>query len=197
MKSKAIVFGGLVIGLLGVIGYQQGQVSAAKAGIAPAKVGVVSIDKILKNSKKHEAWKKTMDTEEQRIRAEFDKAKSELDLLQADMKTRTVGSADFLKLNREYAEKKAILEAKDGYYQQEVEQRVKEWTESLYKDIQKRTEEAAKKNGLDIVISREDVEYPSVSMRDMLLTIRTNKVMYYAASLDITDEVLAVLDAGN
>jgi Skp family chaperone for outer membrane proteins len=197
MKSKAILFGGLVIGLLGVMGYQQGRVEAAKAGIAPAKVGVVSIDKILKNSKKHEAWKKTMDAEEQRIRAEFDKAKSELDLLQADMKTRTKGSADYLKLNRDYAEKKAILEAKDGYYQQEVEQRVKEWTESLYKDIQKRTEEMAKKNGLDIVISREDVEYPSVSMRDMLLTIRTNKVMYYAAQLDITDEVLAVLDAGN
>ena len=113
------------------------------------------------------------------------------------MKTRTVGSADFLKLNREYAEKKAMLEAKDGYYQQEMEQRVKEWTEKLYQDIQKKTEDMAKKNGLDIVLTREDTEYPSVSMRDMLLTIRTNKVMYYAASLDITDEVLAVLDAGN
>jgi Skp family chaperone for outer membrane proteins len=34
-------------------------------------------------------------------------------------------------------------------------------------------------------------------MRDLLLTIRTNKVLYYAESLDITAEVLAALDAGN
>ncbi|NLH16526.1 MAG: OmpH family outer membrane protein [Phycisphaerae bacterium] len=197
MKSKGIVFGGLLIGLLTMIGYQQGQVSAAKSAVSPAKVGVVSIDKILKNSKKHEAWKKTMDAEEARIRAEFDKAKSELDLLQADMKTRTKGSEDYQKLGREYAEKEALLKAKDSYYEQEMTTKVQAWTETLYQDIQKRVGEVAKKNGLDIVIAREDTEYPAVSMRDLLLTIRTNKVMYYSDSLDITDEVLASLDAGN
>ncbi len=197
MRSKGIVFGGLAIGLLTVIGYQQGQVSAAKSAIAPAKVGVMSIDKILKNSKKHDAWKKTMDDEEKRIRAEFDKAKSELDLLQADMKTRTRGSEDYQKLGREYAEKEALLKAKDSYYEQEMTTKVQAWTESLYQEIQKRVGEVAKKNGLDIVIAREDTEFPAVSMRDLLLTIRTNKVMYYADSLDITDEVLSALDGGN
>jgi len=197
MKSKAIIFGGLVIGLLGVVGYQQGRVEAAKAGIAPAKVGVVSIDAILKGSKKHEAWKKVMDAEEQKIRAEFDKFKSELDLLQADMKTRTKGGDDYQRLNREYAEKEALLKAKDSYYQQEMTQKVQDWTEKLYQDIQKKVADTAKKNGLDMVIGREDPDFPAVSMRDLLLTIRTNKVLYYAESLDITAEVLAALDAGN
>lgn len=197
MKSKAIIFGGLVIGLLGVMGYQQGRVEAAKAGITPAKVGVVSIDAILKSSKKHEAWKKVMDADEQKIRAEFDKAKSELDLLQADMKTRTKGGDDFQRLNREYSEKEALLKAKDSYYQQEMTQKVQDWTEKLYQDIQKKVAETAKKNGLDLVIGREDPDFPAVSMRDLLLTIRTNKVLYYSDALDITSEVLAALDAGN
>jgi Skp family chaperone for outer membrane proteins len=184
MKSKAIIFGGWSSGCWAG-GYQQDGWSG-QGGHAPAKVGVVSIDAILKSSKKHEAWKKVMDADEQKIRAEFDKAKSELDLLQADMKTRTKGGDDFQRLNREYAEKEAMLKAKDSYYQQEMTQKVQDWTEKLYQDIQKKVSDTAKKNGLDMVIGREDPDFPSVSMQDLLLTIRTNKVLYYAESLDIT-----------
>ncbi len=197
MKSRAIIVGGVLAGLVCLAGYQQGRVEAARSAIAPAKVGVVSIDKILRTSKKHETWKKTMDAEEIRIRAEFDKAKSELDLLVADMRTRTKGSEDYLKLNRDYAEKEALLKAKDSYYEQEMTQKVQNWTESLYQAIQARINDVAKKNGLDLVIAREDAEFPAVSMRDLLLTIRTNKVLYYSEALDITDEVLAALDAAN
>lgn len=168
--------------------------SNAKVSTTPAKIGVVSINEILKNSQKHKAWQEQMGVEEKKLTAEFDKMQSELKMIDADMKTRTRGSEDYNKLGREYAQKKAIMDALDKQYEQEITTKVQVWTETIYQLIQKKTSEVAKMNGLDLVISKQEVDIPSPTMRDLLLSIRTNTVVYSSDTMDITQEVLAAVD---
>ena len=73
--------------------------------------------------------------------------------------------------------------------------KVQAWTESLYAEIQAKVAEVAQRSGLDIVLGAEQVELPGANMRELLLDIKTNKVLYHAEGLDITTEVLAALDA--
>jgi len=168
----------------------------AKIPSAPAKIGVMNLNQVLQGSKKHKAWQEKMNEEEKTIKAELDKLRSELDFINKDLKTLKEGSPDYTKLMRELAEKDGVAAAKEKYYEQEMTYKVKAWTEALYQDIVARVADVAKKNGLDIVLSSEEVEIPSLSMRELLLDIKTNKVLYRSDSLDITSEVLAALDAG-
>ena len=48
-----------------------------------------------------------------------------------------------------------------------------------------------------MVVAKEEVEFPSAGIRDLMLSIRTNTVLYHSEHMDITNEVLAVLDGVN
>ncbi|MBN1818016.1 MAG: OmpH family outer membrane protein [Sedimentisphaerales bacterium] len=197
MKSSNFVVALLLVAaIVFALGYNHGSANA-RITVTPAKVGVVNVNSILQNSKKHKAWQEKMGAEETQIKAEMDKLKSELDFMKKDMATLKTGSPEYIKLMREAAEKDGIYQAKQQYYEQEMTLKVKVWTESLYQDIQAKIAEVAKTNGLDIVLGAEDVELPGANMRELLLDIKTNKVLYHAEGLDITTEVLAVLDAGS
>ncbi|MBN1125803.1 MAG: OmpH family outer membrane protein [Sedimentisphaerales bacterium] len=197
MKSSNFVMALLfVAALVFALGYNHGNANA-RITVVPAKVGVVNVNSILQNSKKHKTWQEKMGVEESQIQAEMDKLKSELEFINKDMATLKKGSPEHIKLLREVAEKDGIYQAKQQYYEQEMTMKVKAWTESLYQDIQTKIAEVAKANGLDVVLGAEDVELPGANMRELLLDIKTNKVLYHAEGLDITTEVLAALDAGS
>jgi len=177
-----------------IMGYGQGWAQARKQ-IMPAKVGVVNVDRILKNSRKHAQWQERMNAEEAKIRAELDKMDKDAEAIRADMQTREQGSADYMKLMSSYMDKRAAADARNKYYEQEMTAKVQRWTENLYQDIRAITARVAGTRGIDIVLATEELTFPSASVRDLLLSIKTNKVLYQHNDLDITEEVLAQLDA--
>jgi Skp family chaperone for outer membrane proteins len=135
-----------------------------------------------------------MQAEQTETRQQFDQMKQELDAIQANLKLRTPGTEDYLKLRQEMTEKTALLEARDESYRARVESQMQTWTESLYQELIKVTEQVAKDKGLDLIISIEDLEVPAPSLRDFMLTIKTKKMIYHNEKYDLTDEVLAALD---
>jgi Skp family chaperone for outer membrane proteins len=100
-----------------------------------------------------------------------------------------------MKLMNTYMERRAAADAKNKYYEQEMTLKVQRWTESLYQDIRTITAQVAQARGVDIVLATEELSFPAASVRDLLLSIKTDKVLYNNSDLDITDEVLAQLDA--
>ncbi len=69
--------------------------------------------------------------------------------------------------------------------------------EQLYEDILRETGKVAKEKNLIMVLTKDEVEFPALGLNDAMMTIRTNKLLYSGGCLDITDEVMALLDAGN
>ena len=189
-KQVCIVLVALVI-LLGM--YQHGKLNAYSASSAP-KVGVVNVTTVLENSKKHKQWQEKMQAEQTETRQQFEKMREELEALQANLKLRTPGTEEFLKLRQEMNEKTALLEAKDQSYRDRVEMQMQNWTESLYQEMLKVIEQVAKDKGLDMIIADELMDLPAPSLRDFMLTIKTKKVLYFNSNFDLTAEVLAALD---
>jgi len=196
MKARNIIIGILTAAVISLsVGYEQGW-AKAKEEIAPARIAVVSVRRILENSKKNAQWEAKARAEGEKIMAELDKLSKELQAIEADMATRKVGSSDYLKLMREGTEKQAILEAKDKGYQQELTLKQQQRIEELYQEIIAAVASVAKNKGVDLVIAKEEFQFPSTSLRELTLVIQTSKVLYNAEHMDITNDVLAVLDKG-
>lgn len=184
----------LLAGVIGILAYDYGWAGAGKE-ILPARIAVVNVDMILKNSKKHAQWQSKMNADESRIRAELEKLDKDAEAIKADMATRELGSSGYMTLMSSYMEKKSAVDAKDKYYEQEMTMKIQRWTESLYEEILGLVNKTARAKGLDVVLAAQEVAFPGPSVRDLLTTIRTNKVLYHASDLDITEEVLAQLDS--
>lgn len=175
------------------MGYEQGW-AKSKEEIAPARIAVVSVRRVLENTKKSALWEEKARAEGKKIMAELEKLSKELQAIEADMATRKVGSSDYLKLMREGTEKQAILEAMDKFYQQELVLKQQQQIEQLYQEIIAAVASVAKEKGVDLVIAKEEFRFPSSSLRELTLVIQTSKVLYHAEHMDITNDVLAVLD---
>ncbi len=192
--SKMLLAGAIVVVLCLSFGYRQG-VAAGEKQIAPARIAVVDVTKVLQNSKKHKAWQEKMTAEETVMKAEFQKDKKALEALQASMDVLKAGSKDYVDAMKDFLDKKGLLEAKDKFYQEKVNMEMQQWTESLYTQMLTFIQEIAQKKGLDIVLAQEQLDLPSPSLRDFMLSIRTKKVLYCGDQVDITEEVMSALDA--
>jgi Skp family chaperone for outer membrane proteins len=194
MKLGRILFIGFAITVLGIsLGYRQG-IAAGEKQIAPAKVAIVDVTKVLQNSQKHKQWQDKMTKDEAQMKAEFQKAQKDLEALQANLNLLKIGSKDYIDNMKDFLDKKSLLDAKDKFYQEKVNIEMQQWTEALYTQMLDITAKIAQKKGLDIVLAQEQLDLPSASLRDFMLSMRTKKVLYNNAQLDITNEVLAALD---
>jgi Skp family chaperone for outer membrane proteins len=186
--------GTLFIVLIILVGaYQHGRLNAYSATTAP-KIGVVNVTHVLENCQKHKQWQEKMQNEQAEVKKTFTKAREELEAIRANLKLRTPGSEDYLKLRQELTEKTALLEARDDFYRNKVEVQMQTWTESLYQEMLKIVEDVAKDKGLDMILADELMDLPSPSLRDFMLTIKTKKLLYHNSNYDLTEEVLAALD---
>lgn len=194
MKARNVIIGLLTAAVISLsVGYEHGW-AKAKEGISPARVGVVSVRRVLENSRKNAQWETKARADGEKIRMELEKLSKELGAIEADMATRKVGSSDYLQLMREGTEKQAVLEAKDKFYQQELTLKQQQRIEELYQEIIAAIASVAKRKGLDIVFAKEEFQFPSASLGELTLVIQTSKVLYHAEEMDITNDVLAVLD---
>lgn len=193
MKNSKCIWIALVIALVVLGAYQHGKLNAGSA-VAPAKIGVVNVTNVLENCKKHKQWQEKMQAEQSETKAKFAKMEEDLKAVETNLKLRTPGSEDYLKLLGELTEKSALADAKQKIFQDKVTAEMQRWTESLYQEMLKVVEEVAKAKGLDMVIADELLDLPSPTLRDFMLTIKTKKMLYYNTNYDLTGEVLTVLD---
>jgi Skp family chaperone for outer membrane proteins len=162
---------------------------------ADSKFGVVSVRRIFQECKRNVTYREQAMAEQETLIAELDKLQKEVELGQAGLKTLKAGTAEYLNLMKETLEKQANLQAKQEFAKQQLAAKDQRWTEELYKDILAMTGEVAAAKGLDFVMESDDIELPAASANDLMLTIRTHKLLYCGGCLDITAEVMAKVDA--
>jgi Skp family chaperone for outer membrane proteins len=190
-KTTLLVVGVALLVSLGA--YQQGKLNADSA-IKPAKIGVVNVTTVLENSASNKKWQEKMQQEQTDTKNEFNQMRTEVEAIQANLKLRTPGTEDFLKLRQEMVEKGAMLDAKNKFYQDKVTFEMQRWTEKLYQQLLKVVADVAQDKGLDIIMADELLDLPSPSLQDFMLTVKTRKLLYHNSQYDLTDEVLVALD---
>ena len=118
----------------------------------------------------------------------------EIEAEKAGLRALKPGSDDYMMQTKAIMTKQATLQAQQEFYKQQLEFKDRQWTEKFYSKILKKVGEAAKDKNLNLVLEKGEVEFPSASINDLMVTIRTHKVLYDDGCIDITDDVIARLD---
>ncbi|HUV40282.1 MAG TPA: OmpH family outer membrane protein [Sedimentisphaerales bacterium] len=193
MKIKSIVPAGLIILIVVGLGYQYSS-GAPKEQARGVKIGVVSVRRIFESCKRNAEYRQQAAAEQDRVIAELEKLSKEIEAEQAGLRVLKPGSNDYLARMRELMGKQARLEAEQEFHKQQIGMKDQRWTEQLYADILKATDTIAAEKGLDLVFERDEIEFPVNSANELMMTIRTHKVLYSGGCTDITDEVITLLD---
>ena len=106
-----------------------------------------------------------------------------------------VGSDDYMARVKQILTKRASLQAQREFYKQQSALKEQQWTESVYKDILRITAEVAKEKSLDMVFEKSEPKFPMPNYTELMTVISTHKVLYSSGCVDISDEVMARLDA--
>lgn len=196
MRSREkVVCAVLAVVLLFGVYHEFGGAAGGGGKLLPARIAIVSIQRVLTEGEKAKAWDLKMRVEGEKMRSELEKLRDEIVAEEAILKTRKPEGSDYERLSRELMEKAMMLKAKDNFFQQDIMVRQERWTENAFKQVLAAAEKVAKDKGVDIVLAKEDYQWPARSANELAIVMRTSKVLYYAAGLDITDAVLSAWNA--
>lgn len=195
MKTKVFVLIFLVGAIVLFSGYEQSLAAKKSRAASEVKIGVVGVKQIFKDCKRNAKYREEAKAEYERLAGELKKLEADIEADKAGLATLKAGSSDHTKQIKEILVKQSTLQAHQKFYERQLELKEQRWTEELYQDILKVTEEVAKEKGLILVFENSRVELPALSPQDLMMTIRTNKVLYGDASVDITDEVMKRVDS--
>lgn len=197
MSSRNII----LVCLIGVVvfaGYQRNTAIAepqeANSGI---KIGIVSVKKIFENCKQNEKYRNEAIEERKKLEAELKKLDAEIEAAKAGLKTLKNDSPEYMEQALEVLTKQGNLQTQQEFYKRKLELKDQRWTEQLYEDILKYTKQVAEEYGLGLVLETDEPEIPSGSAQDLMLTIRTHKLLYSEGCVDITDKVMALVDGAD
>jgi Skp family chaperone for outer membrane proteins len=191
MKLKSIIVVVLVIVMSGLI------MNAWAADNKCLKIGVVSVRKIFQDCKRNTKYRQEMSAEHDKIEAELESMSKDIDASKSKLKMLKPGSADYLSGMKDILDKQGSLQAKQEYFKRQMDMHEQAVIEQLFKDVIKATAEVAKSKGFDIVLEKSEPDLPASSSNELTLTISTYKVLYNAGCEDITDAVMAKVDASS
>jgi len=166
-----------------------------KTGALSVKIATVSVRKVFLSCQANARYRADELAEQSKISAAMDLLRKEIQAQEAGLKALRPGSADHLEQYRELFNKQYALEAQQKFNSQQRMLKDRRWTEELYKEILRITKTLAEEKGLDMVLEKDEPEFPVPSPDELMMTLSTHKVLFSAGCVDITDEVVARLDA--
>ena len=193
MKAKMVVLGCLIGVAVLAMSYEYSQ-AQPETGTLSLKIGVVSVRKVFGNCKRSAKYNAEVLAEQSRTNAELQELSKEIEADKAGLNALKRGTTDYLAQLKEVLDKQGKYDAEKEYRMQQKALKYQRWVEGFYVDILRESGEVAKQKGLDLVLEKDEVEFPALSIDSTMLAIRTHKLLYSGGCLDITDEVIARLD---
>jgi Skp family chaperone for outer membrane proteins len=194
MMNRKIITISVIITAAFVIGLNANRVGAV-SDEHPGKIAVVSVPKVMAQSSYAASIQSDIIEQKNSSMAELEKLKTQMEAVRADMQTRKSGSDEFLQLKRDLMHKRAIAEAQKEFLQEELMTKNKAVMEELYVKILDAVKQISQAKGIELVLDRDEVDIPSPSVNELTMMVQTHKVLHYAPSLDITDEVIKLVDS--
>ena len=201
MNGKTIM-ATLLVGVVALlVAMQYGQAASSAPAPAPAtsssslKIGLVSIRDVFNGSKKHAQYQAQLAKRVAQMRAELDEGTKKLDTEERDLKDSVKpGTADYVKQYQVVLELRSKLQNQQELLKQQRMAEDKKWFEDLYQEALKAIDALAKEKGLDLVLERTEPKFP-IASEEVWSTVSTNKVLYGGGCADLTNDVIARIDA--
>lgn len=196
MKIKTLISGCLVGMVVLFLVHQFGEAQPLANGPA-SNIGVVNIEKALQNCQATSKFKEKAEAEKREMDAEEEKLSGDIESLRGSLQALVPNSADWLAQYKDMVKKESELKSLKELNPQVRAMRAHQWTEKLYPEILRITKELAAKKGLALVLTVEEPLLPTQRYEELVMTLRTHKVLYTGGCVDLTNEIIVELDKTN
>ena len=196
MKIRWIILSCLAVAIILSAGYEANS-AESEGNNVPLKIGVVSVQNIIKNCKKSENYRTQVANEYNKTKAQLDKLAQEIEAETEGLKALKTGSNDYMALMKDILMKQSSLQAQEKFYDQQMAFKNQELIGELYKEILDKTKIIAQQKGLDMVFEKSEPDLPAANSTELNLIINAHKLLYSGRCVDITGEVMAQVDAGS
>jgi Skp family chaperone for outer membrane proteins len=184
---------------------------SAVAFVLPARVawaqegphiGIVNPAKNFNEMQETKDLKQKMESDRQAIQAEAKKRADDLEEAKKARALFTEGTDDFNKKNQEMIRKAVELQVWQEMIKADLARQQKTQMKNLFEKIEAATKEVAEAKKLDLVLVEQKIDLPSdpntmeqINVDQLRNLINQRSVMYSNGKFDITNDVLASVDA--
>ena len=190
MKIKNIVIVIVVSVVMSLCVLHGKSTAKSQPEILPVRIAVVSMRKVLAESEKNAEFEKSITAEGEKIKESLMELEEEIIQGREVLRRFKPTSSDYQKRSQDLIEKEISLEAKNKSFQQQFSARQQTWAEETFKAVLKVVDKVAKSKGYDMVLAKEDYQWPAINANELMIVIKTSKVLYSSDEMDITDDVL-------
>jgi len=187
-KTKLIVaIGAAVFGGLFLV-----QTPRSESG-PEIKIGFVNIFKVRRLSKKHTALLEKLNEEKKRLSDRWIQGKKNTEKrIREELPLYEKGTPEAAKLEHELRLKLYGLELEEKSLMAQMQRQHLELLESYVRDLNEAVQSYGKKNGFTAIFLRKEI--PEVSQPQDVISVNNLWVLYHDEALDITDEIIKVLN---
>jgi len=171
--------------------YSTAQETAAKQTLP---IGVVDVRRALRDCSATAKYRERTNAENAKMDAEEEQLSREVQALAAGIRALKPGTSDHLEQYKEYLQKKTELESLQEFNPQRKALKHQQWTQTLYQEILRITNDLAAERGLPLVLTSDQPEFPIQRYEELAMTLSTHIVLYSQGCVDLTDQVIAELD---
>ena len=193
-RTTSVVIGStiLIVGAL-IARDNQAQTPAAAWAIP---IGVVDLVKVFNDFEQTKVLNDELKRYKQELAGKQQKKEEQISVERETLQGFAPDSAEYRK--RGQALKKIMIEyqAEMAVEQETLKDEHRRWIERTYETITKCIAEVAKRHGLQLVLTREELETGVEDATVLQRQILNRKVVYNDPGMDITGEVLATLNDG-
>ncbi len=190
-RSLSQIFAAAMVMTLAAYVALQGQNTAAK----PVTLAVVDVQKIFSTIKEKSEMEAEITRQTEQVQKEEQDRKQKLNDLQQDLSV-LAPESDAFKQTQEKLEKQAIeFQTWKQFTAQKLEREKTIRIEQLYLKVVDAVGRKAQRDGFDVVLFKDETEkLRGQNQQQLAAIIQTRKVLYAAPQLDVTDQLIQMLD---
>jgi len=193
MKRWTVLTAGALVGVLLSVGIY---VVAAPAGILkPARIAVLDFARLIKECEQMKDAEKAFRARQEKLAAEEGRRVEVITAQKKKLLMHVPGSAAHLKTRDEIERLTIDYDAWKKTSLRGLSERYKDILKGFYRDVEKATDDYAVVNGLTLVIKADKFDVDDPALRDFRLRVALKKFVYAADDVDITNDLIAVLNA--
>lgn len=186
----------VVVGMgLGVmIGIWRDASAAPGSAKLDGPIGVVDMVKVFNDNEQWKAINAGLTKKRQAQEGEVEKLKEQIAAKQKQLDAYHPDSPDWIKCSEELLSLNTKAEVWARMEKARTERLKKAWVEKNYTDVTKAIADVAKRHGLALVLTKEEIETNTEDSSRLFAQIINRKVVYHDPGLEITNEVLKKVD---
>ncbi len=159
-----------------------------------SRVAVVDVVKVFGECQRQKDLAEELKQLQDKLEAENQKRRQAIDALQATVDAMDPNDPSRANKTRELLARQIDYKNWFDLKQADITREVALWTAKIYNDIVAATSATAEKDGIDVVMYREEIQLRG-DPNEVQAQIRARKVVYSSAGTDITAQVLAKVDS--